>query len=170
MHIPLTHATIRDFRDDDVQGLVRHANSLAIASKLRDRFPHPYTEGSAEAWLTFVATQNPRTSFAISDDTGVIGGIGLELRTDIYRRSAELGYWLGETYWGRGIMTESVRAISDWGFESLDLARVFAGVMETNRASCRVLEKAGFTMEGVLRKAIFKGDRLLDEHIYARVI
>ena len=98
-----------------------------------------------------------------------VGGIGLDLRSDIFRRSAEIGYWLGEPFWGRGLTTEAVRAVTDYAFETFDLRRIDAGVFEWNRASMRVLEKAGYTCEARLRKSITKEGQTIDQLIYARV-
>jgi RimJ/RimL family protein N-acetyltransferase len=121
----------------------------------------------AEDWIRKASSDDPITSFAIEVDHAAVGGIGLVLQTDIFRRSAEIGYWLGEDYWGRGIVTEAVRAFTDWGFANFDLSRIYAGVFEWNPASARVLEKAGFEFEGRMNKAVTKEGRIGDELIYA---
>ena len=121
----------------------------------------------AQKWLNHVADQDPLTSFAISTDSGVIGGIGFQLRQDIYRVTAELGYWVGENYWGRGIATRAVRSVTTWAFENFPLERIQARVFESNPASCRVLEKAGYTYEGRLRHSVLKINMVMDLIVYA---
>ena len=158
---------VREFRSDDVAALVKHANNEKVARNLEDRFPHPYGEDNARQWLAHVRELDPPTQFAIATDREVIGGIGFRLHEDVYRRTAELGYWLGEEYWGRGIGTRAVRAFSSWIFESLPVERLEARVFETNPASCRVLEKAGFTCEGRLRHSVLKINLLMDQIVYA---
>jgi RimJ/RimL family protein N-acetyltransferase len=158
---------IRETAPADRAALVKYANNPKVAANLRDRFPSPYTDADARLWLTSVAGETPRTHFAIADESELIGGIGLELKGDVYRQSAEIGYWLGEPHWGRGIATLALRALTEWGFRELGLARIYAGVFETNPASARVLEKAGYVFEGRLRRHVTKGGRLLDELIYS---
>ena len=158
---------IRPYRDSDLDSLVEHANNPNVSRNLEDRFPYPYTAEDARKWLAEVREQAPLTSFAIADEAGVIGGIGLLLHRDIYRVTAELGYWLGEAYWGRGIATRAVRAITQWAFDSLALERIQARVFDSNLASCRVLEKAGFTREGRLRSSVLKLNLVMDLLVYA---
>lgn len=158
---------LREFRDEDLPSLVRHANDPEVARTLEDRFPHPYTEGDGEKWLALVAEQKPLTHFAIANASEVIGGIGLQPREDVYRCTGELGYWLGRRFWGRGIATRAVRAMTAWGFRHLRLTRIQARVFETNPASARVLQKAGFTCEGRLRQSVIKQGRVMDQHVYA---
>lgn len=159
--------SIREYRDDDVDSLVQHANNPNVSRNLEDRFPYPYTAEQADKWLQIVAEQDPLTSFAIANASGVIGGIGFQLRQDIYRVTAELGYWLGEDYWGQGIATKAVRAVTEWAFGAFPLERVQARVFESNPASCRVLEKAGFTYEGRLRRSVLKINLVMDLLVYA---
>lgn len=123
----------------------------------------------ARRWIRQASGISPQTQFAIVVEGAAVGGIGLDLRSDIFRRSAEIGYWLGEPFWGRGLTTEAVRAVTDYAFETFDLRRIDAGVFEWNRASMRVLEKAGYTCEARLRKSITKEGQTIDQLIYARV-
>lgn len=173
MHLPLKHCTLRDFRTEDGgadrASLVRYANNPKIAQNLRDGFPHPYTEAAADRFLAMVSNQSPRTVFAITVNDEVVGGIGVHPKTDVERVSAELGYWLAEPFWGRGIVTEAVVAITDWAFANLPLTRVFALPFATNPASARVLEKANFTFEGRLRRCAIKGGVVIDQLMYSRV-
>jgi ribosomal-protein-alanine N-acetyltransferase len=158
---------IRPFQPGDRDAIVRHANNWKVARNMRDRFPHPYKLADAETWLALVSTQSPATNFAIAAADELIGGIGLMLQDDVFRCGAELGYWLGENYWGRGIATAAVRAFTRYAFEAHDLLRVFAGVFSWNPGSMRVLEKAGYVREGVLRQSVVKDGQVLDKMLYA---
>jgi RimJ/RimL family protein N-acetyltransferase len=158
---------IRSWRRGDLESLVRHANDRDVWINLRDRFPHPYTLTDAEAWLDLVERSRPETNFAIEVDGGAVGGVGLVLRDDVHRRSAEIGYWIGKAYWGRGLATAVVRAITDWAFAHFDLCRIEAGVFEWNQASAKVLENAGYLLEGRLRKSVTKDSRTIDQFLYA---
>jgi RimJ/RimL family protein N-acetyltransferase len=165
----LTRCTIRSWRATDAHALARHANSRAVWRNLRDRFPHPYTLADAEAWIVRARAARPETHFAIAVAGEAVGGIGLELQIDVARRSAEIGYWIGEAYWGRGIATEAVRALTEHAFAAFDLCRIYAFVFEWNPASARVLEKAGYVREAHLRKAVTKDGCTIDAFLYALV-
>jgi [ribosomal protein S5]-alanine N-acetyltransferase len=128
----------------------------AVAAHLRDRFPHPYTPTDAERWLSIATAAVPVTNFAIEVGGEAVGGIGLVLGTDIERYSAEVGYWLGRALWGRGIVTAAVRGLTGYGFREFGLTRIFATVFAGHAASARVLEKASFRREGLLRRAAIK--------------
>jgi ribosomal-protein-alanine N-acetyltransferase len=169
MRIVLGEHMIRDWTKADADSIVRYANNRKVAMWLRDRFPHPYTRRDAEGFLTAVSQQNPRVAFAVAVQTEAIGGIGLEIGRDVHRFTAELGYWLGEPFWGRGIMTEAVKLFTPWAFEQFTLHRIYANVFAGNEASVRVLEKAGFACEGRLRASVFKNGQILDQFIYARI-
>jgi RimJ/RimL family protein N-acetyltransferase len=163
----LHQCTLRRWRRGDEASLIQHANNRKVWINLRDVFPHPYTRADADAWIQRSESESPQTSFAIEVGGSAVGGIGLTLQSDIFRRSAEVGFWLGEEYWGRGIMTEALKAVSEYAFANFDLCRIFAGVFETNPASMRVLEKAGYILEGRLMKAVTKEHRTLDQLMYA---
>ncbi|MGH9839600.1 MAG: GNAT family N-acetyltransferase [Blastocatellia bacterium] len=167
MELKLEHSTIRSYRWGDEDSLVRHANNYKVWRNLTNVFPYPYTMESARTWLEYATTQDPEINFAVAVNDQVAGGIGLKLKDDIYRRTAEIGYWLGEEFWGRGIMPEAVRALTDWSFASFDLVRIYAGIFEYNSASMRVLEKAGYQYEARLRKHITKEGQTFDDVIYA---
>ena len=115
--------------------------------------PHPYTRKDAEAWVALQSSKDPAEYFAICDAAGPIGGIGLNTQRGDSRRSAELGYYLGKQFWGRGITTAAVKVVTTYGFETLGLIRIYARVRKSNGASSRVLEKAGYRREGILRQA-----------------
>jgi ribosomal-protein-alanine N-acetyltransferase len=169
MHIMFPGGVIRHWRLDDAAALSRHANSRKIWAALRDRFPHPYTPDDADAWVRHCVRAMPVTDFAIEVEGEASGGIGVVLRSDVERIDAELGYWLGESCWGRGLMTRALQAFVPWALERFDLARLHAHVFDFNEASARVLEKAGFSLEGRLRSAALKDGRVIDQLLYARI-
>ncbi len=158
---------LRPWREGDEPSLIRHADNYEVWRRLRDRFPHPYTRPDAEEWIASARQQDPQTSLAIEVQGEAVGGIGLELGSDIERRSAEIGYWLGETFWGKGIATDAVRAMTGYGFETLDLTRVFAVPFANSSASKRVLEKCGYVQEGIMRRSAIKEGVVLDQVLYA---
>jgi len=169
MQLSLGAWEIRDLVPRDAAARVKYANNRRISRNVRDIFPHPYTAADADAFLARTFAKQPREAFAIATPEELIGGIGLLPGEDVYRRSAEIGYWLAEPFWGKGIATRAVRALCDWAFANLDIVRIYAGVFETNPASSRVLEKAGFQLEGRLRMAVTKEGRTFDELLYARL-
>jgi [ribosomal protein S5]-alanine N-acetyltransferase len=160
---------LRSWRTDDVESLQKHADNVNISSFLFDRFPSPYTMEAGFTWIAPMLMQDPVLNFAIDVDGEVVGVISLDPRPDIYRKAPLLGYWISEDLWGRGIMTNAVRLITDYAFNTLDMVRVQAGVLANNPRSMRVLEKAGFTKEGILKNNIIKNEVILDEHIYGMV-
>jgi ribosomal-protein-alanine N-acetyltransferase len=154
----------------DVASLVRHADNRKIWLNLRDRFPHPYTQHDGISFVHRVRSSRPETTFAIEVDGEAAGGIGFMLQHDVERVSAEIGYWLGETYWGRGICTVAVRAVTRHAIEQHGLTRLFALPFAHNTPSCRVLEKAGYTLEGHLRRSAVKDGQVCDQMLYGFVV
>ena len=170
MELDLGRCRIRNWRREDAPALAHHADNRRIWRNVRDHFPHPYTPADADLWIERVlGGDKPETQFAIEVDGEAAGGIGVFLQEDVARRSAEIGYWLGEAHWGRGIMTDAVRRFTAHAFEAYDLLRVYALVFEWNVGSCRVLEKAGYTLEGRLRRAVVKDGQVIDQFVYAVV-
>ena len=167
MHIALERCTVRSWRRGDEASLVRHANNRNVWINLRDRFPHPYTPDDAARWMAWVRSERPETNFAIAVNDDAVGGIGYEIQPDVHRVSAEIGFWLGQSCWGRGIMTDAVRAVTEHAMRTHHLARVYASVFEWNPASMRVLEKAGYEREAVLRRSAVKDGRVIDQVLYA---
>lgn len=167
--IQIDTGIVRSWTPGDAPALARHANNRAIWRNLKDRFPNPYTRSDAEAFIAHCMEEKPESSFAIAVGDEAVGAIGFEHRGDIWRRSVELGYWLAQPYWGHGITTGAVRAMTDWAFETWEITRIWAGVFAWNPASARVLEKAGFVYEGRLRQSAVKDGELVDELIYAVV-
>jgi [ribosomal protein S5]-alanine N-acetyltransferase len=169
VELTLSRCTLRPWRVGDEPSLVRHADNRNVSRNLKDRFPFPYTTADAAAWVTHAGTRTPFTSLAIAVEGAAVGGIGIELGADVFHRSAEIGYWLGEPFWGRGIATEALRAMTDYAFAHFDICRLEAGVFGWNPASARVLEKAGYTLEGRARCAVVKDGRLGDRLLYGLV-
>jgi len=158
---------IRSWCDADLETLQSYANNRKIWLNLRDVFPHPYTIEDARWWIEHTSQENPERSFAIASAEEPIGGIGLIFGDGVHRCSAELGYWLGEPYWGRGIMTRAVSALTEYALKKLPLNRIYAEPFANNLASIRVLEKAGFQREGTLRASVIKNGEILDQILYA---
>lgn len=160
--------TLRGWKKGDEISLQKHADNTNISRYLLDRFPSPYTMVDAIWWVERLIDQpEPLLNFAITINDKVIGGIGLEPREDVYRKTALLGYWLSEELWGKGTITEAVKLVTAYAFEKLDIIRIQAGVLSKNPASMRVLEKAGYVKEGVSRNAVIKNGEVIDEHVYA---
>ncbi len=169
MTLQLQSCTLRPWQEGDEQSLSYHANNLNIWNNMRDMFPHPYTIEKATWWVQEGSQIKGTFNLAIEVEGKAIGGIGLIFKEDVYRRTAEIGYWLGEEYRGKGIMSEALRAFTDYAFANFDLARIYASVFESNIASMRVLEKAGYRFEARLRKNITKNGQTFDDLIYAVV-
>jgi [ribosomal protein S5]-alanine N-acetyltransferase len=165
--LSLTRCEIRSWQLADVPSLVEHANNRKIWSNLRDRFPSPYRRADGEAFVRAARKMVPETFFAIAVDGTAVGGIGFVMQQDVERISAEVGYWLGESYWGRGIVTEALVAVTRHAFEHHELTRLFALPFANNTASCRVLEKAGYVLEARLRRSAIKDGVILDQLQYA---
>jgi len=166
MEFPLKNAKLRPWSLNDAESLSFHANNIKIANYLRNGFPYPYTLKDAIGWLQG-AQDNPNLLLAICVDDEAVGGIGLIHQTNIYRKSAEIGYWLSEKHWNKGIMTDAISTLSKYAFSNLGIVRVYAGIFENNKASAQVLIKAGFELEAIHKQAIIKNDIIMDEHIYA---
>jgi [ribosomal protein S5]-alanine N-acetyltransferase len=164
-----TRCTVRPWRASDAEALVRHANNINIAKQLRDRFPHPYTSRDAHDFLKMITATTPQTSLAIDVEGEAAGGLGYVPGNDVERYSAEVGYWLGEACWGRGVVTEALTLFTAHAFKELGLLRLFALPFADNLASIRVLEKAGFEREGILRSSSVKYGKPRDQAIYAKV-
>jgi RimJ/RimL family protein N-acetyltransferase len=158
---------LRNWLEHDAESLQKHADSPNISDYLFDKFPSPYTLTDAQQFISFKMQQEPVTNFAIAINNEVVGVIGLDFREDIYRKTPLIGYWISEDFWGNGIMSQAVKLMVNYGFAHLDIVRIQAGVLGNNPKSMRVLEKAGFTKEGILRNSIIKKGVILDEHVYA---
>ena len=167
MEIRLATCLLRPLVASDAASLAAHANDRDVWLNLRDRFPHPYTVKDAESYIAAAAGSSPRTSFGIVVDGLAAGTIGFKLHEDVERHTAEIGYWIGRPFWGRGVATDALRGATRYAFDTLGMHRVFAVPFEHNAASCRVLEKAGYTLEGRLRRSAVKDGRVLDQWMWA---
>jgi len=158
---------LRPWTIKDLDSLVRFANNFNIAKNLMDVFPHPYSVENGRTFIGMASKNNPPNILAIEVNDEAAGAIGLHLQNDIYRKNAELGYWLAEVYWRKGIMTKAIIQMVDYGFSNWDINRIYARPFGYNTASQKALEKAGFAFEAKLEKTIFKNGEYIDELIYA---
>ena len=170
MQLPLKSCEVRSWRMGDADALARHANNEKIWLNLRDAFPHPYTPHDAREFIKSLRHRTPETTFAIAVNGEAAGSIGFVLRHDVERVSAEIGYWLSEAFWGRGIVTEALMAVTQYAITTHNLTRIYALPFASNTASCRVLEKAGYTLEARLRRSAIKNGVITDQFQYAFVV
>ncbi|MCE2500908.1 MAG: GNAT family N-acetyltransferase [Dehalococcoidia bacterium] len=169
MRIDIGEWQVRSFYLEDAEALAKYANNRNVWLNLRDAHPLPYRLEHAVSWLRMATRQWPEVHFAIASADEAIGYIGLGLQSDVFYRSAEIGYWLGEPFWGRGIATAALQALTEYAFFQFNLIRLYAYVNVTNPASVRVLEKAGYEREGRLRKNVIKDGQVVDQFLYAMV-
>jgi [ribosomal protein S5]-alanine N-acetyltransferase len=170
MIIKTARFTLRPFRKSDLPSFVKHINDKTIAARTDAPIPYPYTMKDAEQWYRKMRNRARKKGslvkeFAIDIDGEAVGCIAIFPNG----HTAGIGYWLGRAYWNKGIMTEAVKEISKYGFNELGLRRIHASTFPQSKASMRVLEKAGYKFEGILRKNIKKGDKYIDEHLFAKV-
>jgi len=157
---------IREFLANDVEAIVKNANNREVSKYMRDSFPYPYTKDNAVQRIDFVKKNYSSLFFAIADENELIGGIGAVPQTDVHRFSAEVGFWLGQSHWNKGIITKALPVFCNYLFSKFDFNRLTANVFEGNDASQKVLEKNGFVLEGKLRKSVFKENKFVDHYIY----
>lgn len=162
---------IRKWRISDKERLAEMLSNKKVQDNLRDGLPYPYTPADGEEYITAMlgADETKTFAFAITLEDQVIGSIGVFRRENIHSRTAELGYYIGEPYWGKGYAASAVRQICEYVFGNTDILRIFAEPFAYNTASCRVLEKAGFQYEGTLRSNAVKNGKVLDMRMYARI-
>ena len=170
MILALRSCDVRSWRATDLESLVLYANNRNIWINVRDRFPYPYTRRDGQEFIRLASRSDPETMFAIAVNGEAIGGIGFMLQADVDRMSAEIGYWLGEPFWGRGITSESVVAVTQHAIRKHGLTRVFAVPFASNLASCRVLEKAGYVLEARLRRSAIKDGVIIDQLQYGFIV
>ncbi len=162
--------TLREWKSTDAEDFYGYANNKKIADNLRDGYPYPYTLANAVEFLEMAAASGGRHCFrAIAVEGKAVGSIALTFGKDIYCKSAEIGYWLAEPFWGKGIMSRAIRELCEFGFLNYDVVRIFAEPFAHNTGSRRALEKAGFALEGVLKKSVYKNGRFCDSCIYALI-
>jgi len=159
---------LSSWNQDDIFFLTQYANNPNVWNTLRDSFPHPYTQKNAEEWIALNIYSNPVTNFSIRVDGIVTGAAGFILKSDVYRKNAEIGYWLGEPYWRKGIATEAIHQLVTFIFSNFDIVRIYAEVFSNNPASMKALQKNRFHEEAIHRNAITKNNLLLDAHIWVK--
>ncbi|MEM9325216.1 MAG: GNAT family protein [Bacteroidota bacterium] len=167
--VPMPHqptVTLRPLHQQDIEPLARLANSKKIWDNVRDYFPHPYSQRDAKTFINNKGDEDPTQTFAIEYQGEFAGVMGLERQHDVYRYSGEVGYWLGEPYWGKGIASQALKDLTDIGFTQFPLERLYAGVFSHNQASIRVLQKVGYQLEVISPMGAFKNGQFVDEHRY----
>ncbi|MFO0594700.1 MAG: GNAT family N-acetyltransferase [Myxococcaceae bacterium] len=162
-------AVLRPILEGDLPSIVQHANDREVWRNMRDAFPHPYTMDSARAFFELLSKPSNDRIFGIDVGGKIVGACGVHVQKDVYARSAEIGYWLGRSFHGRGLMSKAVGVLCDYAFTHEWLARLYASVFAWNPASARVLEKNGFHREAVVRQSVFKDGQLIDAWLYARL-
>ena len=161
--------SIREWKPEDAENLAKALNNKKVQDNLRDGLPFPYTVEDAEAFITAASAEDKKKTFswAITVDDEVVGTVGVFRKDNVHRLTAEIGYYVAEEYWGKGVMTEAVKQACKYIFDNTDIVRIFADPYHFNIGSCRVLEKAGFQFEGVLRKNAIKNGQLTDMKMYS---
>ena len=172
MNLTLKSCNVRSWRSSDVDALTQHANNYNIWINLRDAFPHPYPKRDGRTFIRGALDRAPETMFAIATGDDVdeaVGGIGFVIHQDVERVSAEIGYWLAEPFWKRGITSEALAAVTKYAIDTHHLTRIYALPFAWNAASCRVLEKAGYVLEARLRRSAIKNGQIIDQMQYAYI-
>lgn len=162
--------TLREWKRSDADALAAIANNKKIWDCVRDRLPYPYTKKDAKEWLKLVRKQKIVTTFCIEVDGNLAGSIGVTLKDDVYRKTAEIGYFIAEEYWGKGIATEAVKQMVSYVQKEFDVVRIYAEVFEYNKASMRALEKNGFYLECIRKRGAFKNNIILDDHVWVKLL
>jgi len=169
VRLECSKSIVRDWSSADRADLVSHANNRNVWRNLTHAFPYPYTDADADGWLTPLTSMAEPTHWAIEVDGAAVGAIGISLGEGVFCKTAELGYWLGEQFWGRGIMSDAVGHVAPYVMAKYELCRLQAAVYEWNPGSMRVLERCGFTRESVARANVYKDGQVIDEIIYALI-
>ncbi len=169
MRIETERLVLRPWRVEDQEPLARHANNRKVSINLRDLFPYPYTLEHARQWIALqTSIPDPPQNLVIEHAGEFVGNVGFHTLEDVHRFTAEVGYWLGEDFWGRGFASEALAGFTDYVFASFHFQRLEAWIFSSNPASGRVLEKAGYEYEATLRQSVFKEGRFLDTLVYVR--
>ena len=164
-----TKIKLRPIKESDADAIAVLANNKKIWDNVRNKMPFPYAVKDAEYFIGLKINEDPVSTFVIEYEGQLSGLIGLHVQEDVYCKSAELGYWIGEPFWRKGIASEAVKLILNYGFETLNLSRIFAATYEYNTGSMKVLKKNGFRSEGIARKAVFKNNAFYDEHRFGKL-
>jgi ribosomal-protein-alanine N-acetyltransferase len=166
----MTDLILRPWQKQDAQALAAIANNRNIWNNVRDYFPSPYTVADALQWVAKTNTEKPVQNFAIVWQQHVVGGCGCIMKEDVYRKNIEIGYFIGEPFWGKGIATEACRLLCSYIIEKMEMARIEACTFQNNKASMRVLQKNGFYLESMRQKAVFKNNELMDEYLWVKML
>lgn len=166
----MSKIVLRPWQKEDAQALAAIANNRKVWDNVRDYFPTPYTVLDAEQWLESIRTIHPVQNFAILYQGRIAGNIGIVPKNDVYRMNVEIGYFIGEEFWGKGIATEATRLLVEYIEQEFNVVRIYAEVFETNKASMRVLQKNGFYLEGIRRKAVIKNGVIMDDYVWVKLI
>ncbi|MBX9890974.1 MAG: GNAT family N-acetyltransferase [Chitinophagaceae bacterium] len=166
----MSKIVLRPWQKEDAQALAAIANNRKVWDNVRDFFPTPYTVLDAEQWLDSIRKTRPFLNFAILYQGRIAGNIGIVPKEDVYRMSVEIGYFIGEEFWGKGIATEATRLLVEYIEQEFNVVRIYAEVFETNKASMRVLQKNGFYLEGIRRKAVIKNGEIMDDYVWVKLI
>jgi RimJ/RimL family protein N-acetyltransferase len=165
------NVVLREWKKSDAAALAKIANNRKIWDNVRDRLPYPYTKKDAKEWLALVKKQKePPTTFCVEADGELAGSIGITLKEDVFRKTAEIGYFVGEEYWGKGIATEAIRQMVDYIQKKFDVIRIYAEVFEFNKGSMKALEKNGFYLECIRKKAAIKNDVIVDDYVWVKLL
>lgn len=161
---------IRQWTKEDAASLTAIANNKKVWLNLRDAFPHPYTLSDAFAWIEHTSKAKPTENFAIEYNGHIAGSIGVVPRPDVYKKSIEIGYFIGEKYWGKGIATKAVNLMIDYIKLNFSVVRIYAEVFEHNKPSMKVLENNGFHLESIRKKAVIKNNVILDDYVWVKLL
>jgi len=164
------HVTLREWKRSDADALAAIANNKKIWDNVRDILPYPYTKRDAKEWLELVKKQKTVTTFCIEVDGKLAGSIGVTLKDDVYKKTAEIGYFIAEEYWGKGAATEAIKQMVSYVQKEFDIVRIYAEVFEFNRASMKALEKNGFYLESIRKKAAFKNNMIVDDYVWVKLL
>jgi [ribosomal protein S5]-alanine N-acetyltransferase len=166
----MNNISLRQWQTEDAPALVTIANNKKIWDNLRDQLPHPYTVDDANDWIAHCKKQKPAVNFAIIYKGEIAGSIGCVQKTDVYRKGMEIGYFVGETFWGKGIATEAVRILLEYITKHFEVVRIYAEVFAHNKASMKVLQKNGFYLESIRRKAAYKNKKIIDDYVWVKLL
>lgn len=161
---------LRPWQKQDAQELAQIANNRNIWNNVRDALPSPYTVMDALQWIAHVNNRSPVLNFAIVFNGRIAGSIGCNPKEDISRKTIEIGYFVGEHYWGKGIATAAVKELAGFIETKLDIIRIEAHVFPQNKASAKVLQKNGFYLESIQRRSVIKNNEILDDHIWVKLL
>lgn len=166
----MSKVILKPWQREDAEPLATIANNRNVSGNLRDIFPEPYSVMDGLQWISRQTEADPKTNFAIMYDGKLAGSIGCIPRDDVYRKSIEIGYFIGEPFWGKGVATKAVNLLEGYITTKFDVIRIYAQVFAHNKASMRVLQKNGFYLEGIRRKAVVKNDTVMDDYIWVKLI